>query len=56
LHLDGQEVSALPLVERKAILEPFGQRRFRDGFEIARICDAIVASGASQKWETVADY
>jgi predicted dehydrogenase len=33
-----------------------GEPNFRDGYEIARICDAIVASGASQKWEAVADY
>ena len=33
-----------------------GDPNFRDGYEIARICDAIVASGVSQKWEQVADY
>jgi predicted dehydrogenase len=33
-----------------------GEPNFRDGYEIARICDALVASGASQKWEAVADY
>ena len=33
-----------------------GDPSFRDGYQIARISDAILASGLSQKWEQVANY
>ena len=41
----------------KAVVEGRpGDPSFRDGYQIARISDAIIASGTSQKWERVADY
>jgi predicted dehydrogenase len=41
----------------KAIMESrAAQPSFRDGYQIARIADAILASGESQKWERVEDH
>jgi predicted dehydrogenase len=41
----------------KAIMEGRpAQPSFRDGYQIARISDAILASGQSQKWEPVEDH
>lgn len=41
----------------KAIMEGRpGDPSFRDGYQVARISDAILTSGVSEKWERIADF